>query len=115
VWLLPRAFAAPELEGEWRRIDPPPVAPTVPGAAPAPAGANAFFESNRTFVADLLGAVEEDRPTLSDVRDAAAALEMITAVYASHLTGARVALPLASRAHPLADVPLPAQPRSARP
>jgi hypothetical protein len=59
--------------------------------------------------------VEEDRPTLSDVRDAAAALEMITAVYASHLTGARVALPLASRAHPLADVPLPAQPRSARP
>ena len=118
VWLLPRAFTAPELEREWRRIDPPPVAPTVPGAAPAPAGANAFFESNRTFVADLLGAVEEDRPTLSDVRDAAAALEMITAVYASHLTGARVALPLASRAHPLdalADVPLPAQPRSARP
>ena len=91
VWLLPRAFTAPELEREWRRIDPPPVAPTVPGAAPAPAGANAFFESNRTFVADLLGAVEEDRPTLSDVH-AAAALEMIAAVYASHLTGARVAL-----------------------
>jgi hypothetical protein len=78
-------------------------------------GANAFFESNRTFVADLLGAVEEDRPTLSDVRAAAAALEMIAAVYASHLTGARVALPLATRTHPLAGVPLPTQPRTARP
>jgi hypothetical protein len=101
VWLLPRTFAYPD--GVWQRHgDPPPVAGDVPGAAPAPPGANEFFESDRTFAADLLSAVEEDRPTMSDGRDATAALEMIMAVYASHLSGTRVSLPLAERTHPLA-------------
>jgi predicted dehydrogenase len=103
VWTLGRAFNVPD--SEWRRAESPPAACTVPGAAPAPPEANEFFESNRTFVADLLSAVEEDRRTMSDGREATAALEMIVAVYASHLAGARLALPLADRAHPLAGAP----------
>ena len=100
VWVLPRTFAYPE--ATWERIDPPALVAGVPGAAPAPPAANEFFESDRLFAADLLSAVEEDRPTMSDGRDATAALEMIVAVYASHLAGARLPLPLSERTHPLA-------------
>jgi predicted dehydrogenase len=100
VWTLGRTFNVPE--SAWQRAESPPVVCTVPAAAPAPPEANEFFESNRAFVADLLRAVEEDRRTMSDVRDATAALEMIVAVYASHLAGARLTLPLADRSHPLA-------------
>ena len=101
VWHLPAPFVVPGGDVQWVRHDPP-AWPEVPGATPPPADANAFFHSNRALAADLLEAIEEDRPTVSDGRDAAASLEMISAVYASHLSGERVALPLVERTHPLA-------------
>jgi predicted dehydrogenase len=52
---------------------------------------------------DLLAAIEQDRPTLCSAEDGRVTVEMITAVFASHVRGgARVALPLESREHPLA-------------
>ena len=56
---------------------------------------------NKILVNDLLAALEEGREPLSSARDATAALEMIMAVYESHIAGDRVALPLSERTHPL--------------
>ena len=49
----------------------------------------------------LIAAVEEDRQPLSSARDARAALEMILGAYEAQITGARVALPMPNRQHPL--------------
>lgn len=57
---------------------------------------------NLLIVRDLIEAIEQDRPPASDMLDGRAALEMILAVYASHLKRAPVDLPLAERGHPLA-------------
>lgn len=52
---------------------------------------------------DLIAAIEQDRPTLCSAEDGRVTLEMITAVFASHVEkGARVGIPLGSREHPLA-------------
>ena len=57
---------------------------------------------NQLAIIDLIDAVENDRKPISADTDALAALEMILGTYASQITGARVAVPLAERAHPLA-------------
>ncbi len=97
LYFLPRPFPLPGREQEWQRLE----VPSEPPVAKPPLGAAAFFAANRALVMDLLEAVEEDRPTVADGHDARAALEMILAVYASHLSGQRVSLPLKERAHPL--------------
>jgi predicted dehydrogenase len=52
---------------------------------------------------DLLGAIRENRPALCSAEDARVTVEMVHAVFASHVAGgARVALPLAERSHALA-------------
>jgi predicted dehydrogenase len=101
VWFLPRPYVVPGADETWERLTPPAEADRVTGAAPHPPGANSFFLSNRTIAADLLEAIEQDRPPINDARNSVAAIEMIAAVYASHLSGSRVALPLANRSHPL--------------
>ncbi len=53
------------------------------------------------IVDDLLSAVQEDREPRVSLRDGVASLEMIQAVYESHVRQARVAFPLRNRAHPL--------------
>ncbi|MDX2035204.1 MAG: Gfo/Idh/MocA family oxidoreductase [Isosphaeraceae bacterium] len=58
--------------------------------------------ANKAIVADLIEAVENDRPPLCSVYDGRAALEMLLACHASHRAGGMVALPLADRKHPLA-------------
>jgi predicted dehydrogenase len=105
VWYLPQPFAVPGGATSWQVRDPGPLGPPVPDATPPPVDANQFFEGNRALAVDLLEAIEENRPTASDGHNAAAALEMIVAVYASHFAGQRVGLPLADRAHPLASPP----------
>ena len=57
--------------------------------------------ANQLLVVDLLAALEAGREPLSSGHDARAALEMIMAVYWSHLRAQRVPLPLAERDHPL--------------
>jgi predicted dehydrogenase len=94
VYYSPHPFALPDRPHDWQRVQPDvPLVP--PGVSPLHVG-------NKALVRDLLAAVVEDRPPLAGGHDARAALEMIMAVYASHVAGQRVALPLAERTHPLA-------------
>lgn len=57
--------------------------------------------SNKRIVQDLLRAIETGSQPAAGIYEARAALEMILAVYASHLNGCRVRLPLEDRRHPL--------------
>lgn len=57
--------------------------------------------ANRAIVADLLASIEQDRAPKSSGFEARWTLEMVMALYESHLTGARVRLPLKKRDHPL--------------
>jgi predicted dehydrogenase len=81
--------------------------PGIPGAAPLPQDKTgsemwAYFAGcNRRAAWDLLCAAAEDREPLSSGRDARWALEMIHGVYASHLAGRRLPLPMTDRRHPL--------------
>jgi predicted dehydrogenase len=58
--------------------------------------------ANVAIVRDVLQAREENREPINSGRDGRWALEMIHGVYASHLSGKRVVLPLENRGHPLA-------------
>jgi hypothetical protein len=52
---------------------------------------------------DLLAAIQENRAPLCSAEDGRVTVEMISAVFASHRReGARVAIPLKEREHPLA-------------
>ncbi len=64
-------------------------------------GASLFLKSNRYAIWDLMRSIEEDRQPVSNACNARLALEMIYAVYTSHLTGRVVQFPLANRTHPL--------------
>jgi predicted dehydrogenase len=81
--------------------------PEIPGATPftpdkTGTGVLAYYaRGNRRAAWDLLCAAAEDRDPLSSGRDARWALEMIHGVYASHLAGRRLSLPLTDRRHPL--------------
>ena len=56
---------------------------------------------NALLVADLLEAIEQDRKPACSEQDGRWTIEMITSVYQSQKTGARVDLPLEDRRHPL--------------
>jgi predicted dehydrogenase len=60
-----------------------------------------FLESNRYAAWDLMQSIEEDRQPISNIYNARLTIEMIYAIYASHLTGSVIHLPLADRRHPL--------------
>ncbi len=57
--------------------------------------------ANRRLALDWLKAIDERRDPECSGSNAAKAVEMVLAVYESHLNGKRVDLPLANRAHPL--------------
>lgn len=59
--------------------------------------------ANVEIVRDVLLAGEEGRRPVNSGYDGRWALEMIHGIYASHLYGERVGLPLENRSHPLAD------------
>jgi predicted dehydrogenase len=81
--------------------------PDIPGAVPrahdkSGSGIWAYYaRGNRRAAWDLLCAAADNREPLSSGRDARWTLEMIHGVYASHLAGRRLRLPLADRHHPL--------------
>jgi len=58
-------------------------------------------QRNKPIVDDLIAAIEEGREPAVSLRDGRIAQEMIQAVFASHVQGQRVAIPLEKRAHPL--------------
>ena len=101
VYVYPRPFALPDEADKWEVGEPEPYPPTE-GAGPTPLGANAMHAGNQILAGEVLAALEENRAPLSSGHDALAALEMIMAVYESHITGNRVTLPLTERVHPLA-------------
>jgi predicted dehydrogenase len=57
--------------------------------------------ANRAVVADLLEAIEHNRPPQASGEEARWTLEMVMAIYESHRAGGRVPLPLKRREHPL--------------
>ena len=57
-----------------------------------------------TPVQDLMAAIREDRQPLCGAEDGARTVEMICAVFASHVQGRTVELPLAQRDNPLAQL-----------
>jgi predicted dehydrogenase len=97
LYLYSRPFVLPDEGDAWKSVPVEPL-PMPPGA---PEGASTMHPANQLLVRDLLAAVEDDRRPLSSGEEARAALEMIMAVYASHVACSRVPLPLAQRTHPL--------------
>lgn len=90
VLVLPAGKWAPAGRTDhWQPLD---------GAAGTDAG---FPPANRRIVDDWLAAIREDRQPAASGRNAAAAVEMVMAVYHAALAGARVPMPLADRKHPL--------------
>lgn len=73
----------------------------APRRGDVPGGGDAFGPANRRIVDDWLGAIAADREPAASGRNAAAAVEMVMAVYHAALGGARVPMPLADRKHPL--------------
>jgi predicted dehydrogenase len=74
----------------------------IPGApSNDDSGLRGAEASNKRIVEDLIRAAETGGEPVAGIREARAALEMILAVYASHLKGGRAAIPLQDRRHPL--------------
>ncbi len=70
---------------------------------PEPLADGGLGQANVWIARDLLVAIEQDRQPLGSMYDGRAALEMILGVYAAHLTGGPVQLPVTDRRHPLAQ------------
>ncbi len=89
--ILESTWAPGGRESAWQDLPDVPDAPTQP----APDIRNAPITN------DLIAAIKEDRLPKVSLQDGRASLEMIQAVYESHLRGARVEFPLNERRHPL--------------
>lgn len=106
--LLSRRPTPPDVEAQFEEV-PVVDGRAIPGAAPLDdslrgvhtPGARLFLKSNRHALWDLMRSIAEDRQPVSNLYNARLALEMIYAVYASHLAGRVVRFPLADRTHPL--------------
>lgn len=66
-----------------------------------PSAGESASVGNRLLVEDLLRCIENGGEPMASGRESRATMEMIHGVYASHLAGARVSLPLKERKHPL--------------
>jgi predicted dehydrogenase len=75
--------------------------PGAPGSADPALGLRADPANQRRLVMDLIRVVETGGQSVASCCEGRAVLEMIMAVYASHLAGGRAALPLKQRSHPL--------------
>ncbi len=74
----------------------------LPGA-PEVVMKNPENDRNAPIIDDLIAAIEEDRLPQTSLQDGRTAYEFIQGVFAAHILGGRVALPLATRTHPLKD------------
>ena len=70
---------------------------------PEPLEDGGIGAGNLAIVKDLIRAIDEDRDPVGSGRDGRAAVEMISAVFASHAAGAPVKLPLEARGSPVTD------------
>lgn len=69
--------------------------------APAFSVSDERRERHKPIVDDLLASIEENREPATGLAGAVAVQEMIQAVFAAHVAGCRVPLPLVERTHPL--------------
>ena len=60
-------------------------------------------KANQLAVLDLIGAIEENRETKSNIYDGRWSIEMIAGVFAANKAGAALPLPVKDRPHPLAS------------
>lgn len=99
----PTGMAAPGEQAPWKRILLDSWEQDADGSVRDGHARN--IASNLIMVEDLVAAVLQDRPITRACtgQDARWALEMAVAIHASHLAGARLALPLADRGNPYAD------------
>ncbi len=111
--LISRQTGFPETITDFEQV-PVTEGRTVPGAEPLDyrlcsqsdvPRARWFMESNRFAAWDLMQAIEEDRPPLSNIGNARTVVEMIQGIYAAHLSRRTVDFPLACRRHPLVQEP----------
>ena len=104
---LSRTQFPPEDESAYEEV--PLTEEDIPGAAPPISPEDGpvpikYFEQNNRFAAwDLIHAIAGNRAPAASAQDAQFTLEMIYGVYASHLEGRRIALPLSNRTHPLSE------------
>lgn len=89
--LLDSTWSPGGRESKWEPLPDAPDAPTQPDAA----------HRNAPITNDLIAAIEADRIPAVSIQDGRWSLEMIQAVYASHLHRAPVTFPLQQREHPL--------------
>jgi predicted dehydrogenase len=69
--------------------------------APAYTIKDAARETFKPIVDDLIAAIEADRAPAVSLADGRRSLEMVQAIFESHVQGGRVAVPLVQRSHPL--------------
>jgi predicted dehydrogenase len=95
IYYLPDPLWSPGKSGaRWRPL------PDAPSNG-EPSGLRGAAASNKRLVEDLIRAVETGGQSVASGYEGRLTLEMIHAVYASHLRGARVTFPLEDRRHPL--------------
>jgi len=93
--LKPGKWDAAGRADQWQRLE-------TDSGAKLSAEERGFGPANRRLVDDWLEAIRDNREPGCSGRNATKALELIMAVYQAALSGARAALPLTNRAHPLA-------------
>ncbi len=98
IYHLPDPLWSPGKTGA--RWQPLPGAPTNAD----PSGLKGTDAANRRIVLDLIRAIETGGESAVSGLEGRATLEMILAVYASHLAGARASFPLKERRHPLGSL-----------
>lgn len=99
----PTGMAAPGEQAPWTRVLLDSWEKNTDGSARDGHARNTA--SNLIMVEELVAAILHDRPVTRACtgQDARWALEMAVAIHASHLSGVRLALPLADRGNPYAD------------
>jgi len=98
IYHLPDPLWAPGKTGvPWRPLEGAP-------SNKEPTGLVGPEAANKRIVEDLIRSIEGGGEPVVSGREGRATLEMIFAVYASHLQGCRVAFPLKDRAHPLGSL-----------
>ncbi len=97
AFFLPHtSWSQPRAKKQWV-----PISTAGPGK-PEPLVGAGPHEGNVAAVKDLIEAIEKDRPPLAGLHAARTGLEMIVAVFESHLQNKPVSFPLANRQDPLA-------------
>jgi len=73
--------------------------------APVTVYKNSSADRYAPITGDLLAAIRENREPNASLQDGRASLEMVMAVFSSHMSGSRVTFPLKDRPHPLGNRP----------